>query len=85
MDGVFPTSMKKLLGDLENQGVISAWQKRRLQFGLDNFRNALSHLEFKSLYPPNPKAMVVLAELINQLFDSVPVPPPIRGRGHPQF
>jgi hypothetical protein len=86
VDGrIFPTSMKKLLRDLESQGVISAWQKRRLQFGLDNFRNALSHLEFKTLQPPNPKALVILAELINQLFDSVPVPPPVRGWGYPQF
>jgi hypothetical protein len=81
----FPRGLKSVLNDLENLVVISAWQRRRIDFCLQKFRHPLSHLEFKPLHPPNLKILAVVAEIINQLFDSVPLSAAARGWGSPQF
>jgi hypothetical protein len=81
----FPKGLRSVLNDLENLAIISAWQKRRIDFCLQNLRHPLSHLEFKPLHPPNPKVFAVIAEIINQLFDSVPQSAAARGWGSPQF
>jgi hypothetical protein len=82
---IFPRGMNKVLEDLENFAIISAWQRRRIDFCLQNLRHPLSHLEFKPLHPPNPKVLAIVAEIINQLFDSVPLSAAVRGWGSPQF
>jgi hypothetical protein len=81
----FPKGLRSVLKDLENLVIISAWQRRRIDFCLENLRHPLSHLEFKPLHPPNPKTLAVVAEIINQLFDSVPQSAAVRGWGSPQF
>ena len=81
----FPRGLRSVLNDLENLVVISAWQRRRIDFCLENLRHPLSHLEFKPLHPPNPKVLAVVAEIINQLFDLVPQSAAARGWGSPQF
>jgi hypothetical protein len=81
----FPKGLRSVLKDLETLVVISAWQRRRIDFCLENLRHPLSHLEFKPLHPPNPKTLAVVAEIINQLFDSVPQSAAVRGWGSPQF
>ncbi len=69
-----PFTMAMLLDDLQQQGIITKWQRGRLLNGLGT-RNSLSHPESVSIHPPSAHTLVFVAELVNQLFDSLPLPP----------
>jgi hypothetical protein len=70
----FPHSTNELLRALLKKGIISTWQQERIEAAI-NLRNSLSHLEFAPIMPASAGALVVTAELINAMFDSVPEQP----------
>jgi hypothetical protein len=67
----FPSSTDKLLDWLEEEQIISKWERKRLRNGLD-MRNALSHVEHTSTDTPSSDKLQFAANLINKLFHNLP-------------
>jgi hypothetical protein len=70
----FPEKMKDLLASLRKQGIITDWQLKQFDGVWLRRRNYHSHLEFAPVEPPNTDVLVQVAEEINRLFDSLPLP-----------
>ncbi len=70
--GRFPRSYRKLAAALEKLGIITSQDGRRILAGLD-VRNTLSHREFATIMGASADLLASVAELINTMFDSVPL------------
>jgi hypothetical protein len=66
----FPRSSEMLLDWLVREGIVTKWERRLLQSGL-NMRNQLSHVEHSSTDIPSAGKLQFSADLINKLFHSV--------------
>lgn len=67
----FPASAEKLLDWLEQERIVTKWERGRVRIGL-NMRNALSHVEHSSTDIPSSSELRFAARLINTLFHSLP-------------
>lgn len=68
----YPATTRQLLDALQEQGIITKWQRSRVETGL-RLRNVLSHLEFASVFGPSAQTLEFVAQLINQMFHLLPV------------
>jgi len=59
--------MSKLLDWLVNKRLIAKWERPQYDAGV-YLRHALSHLESPSIFAPNPQALMITAEKINNLY-----------------
>jgi hypothetical protein len=66
----FPQSTPEVLQALLKKQIITKWELSRLQIGI-YLRNSLSHLEFAPVHSPDSSTLYWVADLINQMFDSV--------------
>lgn len=69
----FPFSMSKLLDWLVSKKLIAKWERQQYDAGV-HLRHALSHLESPSIFMPNPQALIIIAEKINNLYAHSVVP-----------
>ncbi len=67
----FPFSMNALLDWLEQEMIVTKWEREGLRIGL-NMRNALSHVEHLSTDIPSSDKLRFVAGLVNRLFHAVP-------------
>ena len=67
----FPFSMNALLDWLEQEMIVTKWEREGLRIGL-NMRNALSHVEHSSTDIPSSDKLRFVAGLVNRLFHGVP-------------
>lgn len=67
----FPLSMNAVLEWLEQEKIVTRWEREGLRIGL-NMRNALSHVEHSSTDIPSADKLRFLAGLVNKLFHSLP-------------
>lgn len=65
----FPYSIHMLLQWLENERILTAWQRGRVEFGI-HMRNSLSHLEQAPILGPSTHHLRLVAEMINTMFHS---------------
>jgi len=70
----FPNSPTTVLKRLREAFIIDAVTEKRMSAVL-GLRNDLSHQESSTVIPPSTSSLVVVAELINILFDSLPYTP----------
>lgn len=63
----FPYNNKLLLDWLVQKEIITKWERRQYNVGID-LRNALSHQEFASIHSPNSSTLKIVADRINKLF-----------------
>lgn len=76
IDGqLFPYTINMVIEELAAKGFLSKWQRKRIQEVDVEIRNSLTHLEFAPIHEPSPDALELAAQTINELFDSLPVPP----------
>ena len=71
----FPRSNHQLTACLEKMKIITAEDEKWILEAMED-RNHLSHLEFAPIYGPSDAALYFVAELINRMFDSLPLPAP---------
>ena len=67
----YPWKVELALEQLQNDGVITIWQQKRLRDVWMKLRNSYSHLEFASITGPSADTLEGAAEMINVLFDSL--------------
>lgn len=63
----FPYNNRLLLNWLVEQNIITKWEKKQYDVGI-NLRNILSHQEFAPIHMPNSFTLKVIADRINRLF-----------------
>ncbi|MGA1998522.1 MAG: hypothetical protein ABSG52_00895 [Terriglobales bacterium] len=68
----FPRTNRKLAASLAKSRIITPQEEQRIIAGLD-VRNDLSHLEFAPIMGASAEMLSVVSELINAMFDSVPL------------
>ena len=67
----YPWKAELALEQLQEDGVITMWQQKRLRGPWMKLRNIHSHLEFASITGPKAGTLERAAEMINILFESV--------------
>jgi len=67
----YPWKVELAIGQLQQDGVITLWQERRLRDVWMKLRNIHSHLEFASITGPRVGTLERTAEAINILFERV--------------
>lgn len=72
----FPRTSKPLLEWLQEEGIITGYQKVMFEMAYLPLRNLHSHLEECSTWMPESGTMRRAVEQINILFDSVPISEP---------
>jgi hypothetical protein len=66
----YPWKVELAIEQLQEDGVITMWQQKRLRDVWMKLRNIHSHLEFASITGPRAGTLERVAEVINILFDS---------------
>jgi hypothetical protein len=76
VDGTsFPFTVNMVIEELAAKGFLSKWQRRMIQEVDVEIRNSLTHLEFAPIHTPSAHDLELAAGTINDLFDSLPIPP----------
>jgi hypothetical protein len=71
----FPYTVSMVIAELTTKGLLSKWQQKMIQEVDVQIRNSLTHLEFAPIHGPSPEALEMAAQTINELFDSLAIPP----------